>query len=80
MGKKGYKLKYFKEAYTTKSWMIRIFSVNNLANRDELVIRNEFDSKKYPNKLKEFKEKNFKLYNLHKFNQKVNSKKNKSIK
>jgi len=41
MGRKNIKLKYFEEAFTSESWIVRIYRVLKRANRDKI----EFKSK-----------------------------------
>jgi len=36
IGRKGYKLKNFEEAFTSENWMIRIFKVKEYGNRDDI--------------------------------------------
>ena len=70
---KGFKLKHFEEAFTSESWIVRIYRVKKRGNRDNLFIRNKnlknfpenkvikemgiFRSHKYQNKIKELKKK-----------------------
>jgi len=54
MGRKNIKLKHFEEAFTSESWIVRIFRVKNRNNRHKI----EFKSKAlaaFPAKVEEFK-------------------------
>ena len=45
IGRRNIKLNHFKEAYTTENWIVRIYSVNELPNRD-IAVRSRFKNKK----------------------------------
>ena len=61
IGHKGFKLKHFREAYTSERWIVRIYEVMPLANMDAAVkpkntVTSSFNNKetssvKIPNKL-----------------------------
>lgn len=46
MGKKNIKLRHFSESFTTYSWIVRIYKVNDYPNR-ELGIKSRFRNRKY---------------------------------
>lgn len=45
MGRKNIKLRYFREAYTTDNWIVRIFAVNDYPNR-EIAVKSRFKIRK----------------------------------
>jgi len=69
IGLKGFKLKHFEEAFTSQSWIVRIYRVKKRENRDGLKIRSRFLIT-FPKSVEEYQEKT-EIFNGYKYKFKI---------
>jgi hypothetical protein len=71
IGRKGYSLKRFEEAFTSEAWMVRIYKVLKDRNLDDIAMKSK--QRKFPSNLNKFMKDALPLFGRYKYGNKIPS-------